>query len=602
MKRFAIVAGLAGLSVSLDVHAEDSVAPVIVTATRTAQTADEALAAVTVITREQIDASQAKDVAELLRFEAGIDIARNGGPGQQTSVFLRGTDSNHTLVLIDGVRVNPGTIGAPAWQNIDPAMIDRVEIVRGPRSTLYGSDAIGGVIQIFTRRATTGTRVTASAGGGTFDSQDGAIGAHHASSHWRAGADVSRQVSDGYPARTDATTDSGYNNTSINAYGGLTFGAFDAELSHWQASGRTAYHDFLLLPLSQDFSNRKTALAIKATPITPWVTILRVGQARDHIDQVQNNDFAHTDRTSVDWQNDLQLGRHNLLTLGAYQADEHTEALSYGTQFDVDTETRALYAQDQLQLGANSLLAAWRTTRHETFGTHHTGELSYGYQFSHAVRAYASYGTAFRAPDSTDRFGDGGNPDLRPESAREAELGIRWQPTTAQRISLHGFLNNIDDLISYQGVWPTGVMTNTDRARIRGVELGYQYQQGPWRVNALGISQNPENLNTGRQLARRAANTLTLGSSYTAGDYGLGGDVLATSSRWDTDYAATRMPGYAVVSVFAQYRLAPNWQLRARIENLFDQPYTLAEGYQTMGRAMFVRLEYGHTSKAEPEQ
>lgn len=602
MKPFVIAAGLAGLSVSLDVLAEESASPVIVTATRTAQTADEALAAVTVISREQIEASQARDVAELLRFEAGVDIARNGGPGQLTSVFLRGTDSNHTLVLVDGVRINPGTIGAPAWQNIDPAMIDRIEIVRGPRSTLYGSDAIGGVIQIFTRRATAGTNVTASAGGGTYDTQDGAVGAHNTGQWWRTGADVSRQVSDGYPARIGASTDSGYDNTSINAYGGLTFGSIDAELSHWQASGRTAYHDFLLLPVSQDFSNRKTALALKAAPANAWVTTLRVGQARDHIDQVQNDDFAHTDRTTFDWQNDLQLGRHNLLTLGAYQADEHTEALSYGTQFDVDTETRALYAQNQLKLAGHSLLAAWRTTRHETFGTHHTGELSYGYQFTPAVRVHGSYATGFRAPDSTDRFGDGGNPDLLPETAHEAELGFRWQLTAAQQVNLHGFLNNIDDLISYQGTWPTGVMTNIDRARIYGVELGYQYQQGPWRVNALGVSQNPENLDTGRQLARRAANTLTLGSSYTAGDYGLGGDVLATSSRWDSDYAATRLPGYAVVSLFAQYRLAPDWQLSARIENLFDQPYTLVEGYQTMGRALFVRLEYGHTWKPEPTQ
>jgi vitamin B12 transporter len=602
VKRFAIVAGLAGLPVSFDVLAEESVSPVIVTATRTAQTADEALAAVTVITREQIEASQAKDVAELLRFEAGIDIGRNGGPGQQTSVFLRGTDSNHTLVLIDGVRINPGTIGAPAWQNIDPATVDRIEIVRGPRSTLYGSDAIGGVIQIFTRRATPGTRVTASAGGGTFDSQDGAFGVHQAGNHWRAGADVSRQLSDGYPARIGATTDSGYDNTSVNAYGGLSFSDFDAEISHWQASGRANYHDFFLLPVSQDYSNRKTALAIKAAPGDIWVTTLRIGQARDYIDQVQSNDFAHTDRTTFDWQNDLQLARHNLLTLGAYKADENTDALSYGTRFDVDTETRALYAQDQLQLGGHSLLAAWRTTRHETFSTHHTGELSYGYQFSAAIRAYASYGTAFRAPDSTDRFGDGGNPDLHPETAREGELGIRWQPTVSQQVRLHGFLNNIDDLISYQGVWPTGIMTNIDRARIHGVELGYTYQQGPWRLNALGVSQNPENLDTGRQLARRAANTLTLSPSYTSGDYGLGGDVLATSSRWDSDYATTRMPGYAIVSIFAQYRLAPDWQLRARIENLFDQPYTLAEGYQTMGRAMFVRLEYGHTSTAKPGQ
>jgi len=603
------VATLATLSLPFATHAaDDSADPVIVTATRTAQTADAALAAVTVIGREQIEASQARDVAELLRFQAGLDIGRAGGPGQQTSLFVRGTDSNHVVVLVDGVRINPGTIGAPAWQNLDPAMIDRIEIVRGPRSTLYGSDAIGGVVQIFTRRAAANTTdVNAGVSDGTFNSRTGTVGVHHGGSGWRAGVDVSRITSDGYPAVIGGTSDSGYANNSVNAYVGGSVAGVDAELSHWQARGKTDYYDFSLAPVSQDFANGKTALTLKAAPAPVWATTLRLGQANDHIDQNQSSDFAHTDRNTVDWQNDLQIGAHNLLTLGAYDAREHTEAVSFGTGFDVYTSTHALYIQNQWKQGAQSLLAAWRTTHHDTFGTHHTGELAYGYQFTTATRAYASYATAFRAPDSTDRFGYGGNPALKPESSRNAELGVRTQLSATQQAYFQVFQNRIRDLINYVdpdgwlGPLP-GMNQNVDEAMIRGAELGYRYLRGPWRVNVEGISQNPENLATHRQLARRAAHSLTLGSSYTQQAISLGADALATTSRWDSDYASTRLAGYVVVSLFAGYRIAPDWQLRGRVENLFNEHYVLAEGYRTMGRAYFLQLEYRHSANPEPHE
>ncbi len=153
MKALRLLLAGGGLFPLVSVAAPAAEPEIIVTATRRAQSADEALAAVTVITRAEIEAAQAQDLAELLRFHAGLDIGRNGGAGQPASLFLRGTESNHTLVLLDGVRLNPGTIGGAPWQNLDPNLIERIEIVRGPRSSLYGPDAIGGVIQIFTRRA-----------------------------------------------------------------------------------------------------------------------------------------------------------------------------------------------------------------------------------------------------------------------------------------------------------------------------------------------------------------------------------------------------------------------------------------------------------------
>jgi outer membrane cobalamin receptor len=152
----------------------DELEPIIVTtATRTAITADESLAPVTVITREDVERTPALDVADLLNVHANIDVARNGGFGQPVSTFLRGANSNHTLVLVDGVRVNPGTIGLAALQNIDPAHVERIEVVRGPRSALYGSDAIGGVMNVITRVPSEGSRWEASLGAGNYGARSG---------------------------------------------------------------------------------------------------------------------------------------------------------------------------------------------------------------------------------------------------------------------------------------------------------------------------------------------------------------------------------------------------------------------------------------------
>ena len=571
--------------------------PIIITATRTAQTADQSLAAVTVIGRAEIAASQAQDVAELLRFHAGLDVGRNGGPGQTTSLFLRGTESNHVLVLLDGVKLNPDRVVAASWQNLNPEHIERIEIVRGPRSSLYGSDAIGGVIQIFTRRAASGTQAEASAGVGRYTTREATVGVSHDAGNWRAGVHASGIDSHGFPARVGGSEDSGYRNTSVNTYGATKLGALDAELSHWQTRGNSEYYDFALAPVDQDFFNSVTALSLKAPLSAAWSATLRVSQLRDDIDQNQSPDFAHTERKVVDWQNDFQLGRHQLLSAGLYLSREHTEARSFGGMYDVDTSTDAVFLQSQWQFGDQQLLAAWRYTDHDAFGGQHTGDLGYGLQLTPALRLTASAGSGFRAPDSTDRFGYGGNPALDPETSRSYELGARLQLSADQTVRLSAFQNDIDNLINYvdpdgfSGPQP-GKNQNVDRARIRGLELGYTLNLRPWWFNLEANAQNPENRDTGRQLGRRATHSLTFGSRYSDGPITAGLDLVATGRRPDSDFSDERLPGYALVNLVGQYRLDKHWTLRARIENLFDQRYELAQGYNTAGRAAYLQVHY----------
>jgi vitamin B12 transporter len=300
------------LAVAFDATASD-ISPtdtIIVTATRTEIPLDQATVPVSVITREDIELSMATDLSELLRFEAGIDIGRNGGPGQATSMFLRGTESNHALVLVDGVRMNPGTIGSAAIQHVSPEVIERVEIVKGARSALFGTDAIGGVINIITRRANESS-FEAGAGGGSFDSRSAFVSAGTRKGSNRFGATVDWQDTAGFPPREDSDIDRGYDNLTFNLYVARDLDRGEVSVRHWQAEGTVEYLDFFLNPVDQGFRNSTTALQFDNELSDRGASKLVIGYMQDHIEQNQSPDFVESDRLSIDWQTKRQNRCHS---------------------------------------------------------------------------------------------------------------------------------------------------------------------------------------------------------------------------------------------------------------------------------------------------
>ena len=587
----SVLAAIAGTS-----HAADET-PIVVTATRTAQVADQALAPVIVIDRATIERTAAIDVADLLRFHAGIDIGRNGGPGQPASVFMRGTDSNHTLVMVDGVKINPGTIGGAALQNIAPDLIQRIEIVKGPRSSLYGSEAIGGVINIITRRAHDGAQGRFGVGVGSFDTRRFNVGAGYGRADARIGFDASALTTGGFPARVESGIDSGHRNLSLNTYAGRRLGAFDVDVSHWQARGNTEYFNFLLAPLDQDFKNSASALSLKTSPRDAWTSTLRLSQVVDEIEQNQSSDYAHTRRNQLDWQNDVQLDERQLLTAGLWASHERTDSRVFGSGFNVTTDVTALFVQDDITLGAHRVLLAARHTEHEGFGGHATWDAEYGYQWTPRTRLTAAVGTGFRAPDATDRFGFGGNPSLAPETSRNIELGVRHALNARQTLTLNAFDNRIKDLVTFSdpdgffGPLP-GANQNVERARIRGVELAYTYRLQPITLRIEGIVQDPKNKTTDELLARRAQRSLTAALVYDLGVYQLGADFIAQSRRKDSDFSNAYNAGYGLLNLTAEWRVQRDWSLAGRFENVFDQNYALANGYNTAGRSLMIEARY----------
>ncbi len=559
---------------------------IIVTATRTEIPLHDATVPVTVITREDIELSLANDLAELLRFQAGIDLGRNGGPGQATSIFLRGTESNHTLVLMDGVRINPGTLGGAAIQHIAPELIERIEIVKGARSALFGTDAIGGVINIITRRAEN-AYVETSAGTGSFNTRSGFVSGGNHGDNGEFGITLNWQQTDGYAPRTDSGMERGYDNLSANLYGSRRLGASEISVRHWQTEGTVEYLDFFLNPVDQDFRNSTTAVQVDSKLADKGTSKLVVSFMQDDITQNQVEDFVKSERISFDWQYSHAFEGHTL-TGGLFSINETASTLSFGEGFEENTALRAAFLQDQWARGRHRSFVAVRITDHETFGNHTTWNAEYAYEISDAWTLTAGLGHAFRAPDATDRFGFGGNPGLEPEVADEAQLGLRYSPGTRHRIDIELYANDIQDLIEFD--LQTFQLRNIAAAEIRGAQLGYEFRGDGFVVRADLVRQQADNALSDERLLRRAEKSATLSYTQDIGEHRFGVSLSANGDR--EDFGGIKLPGYVLANLTAQINLARAWALHARVENLLDAEYQTAAGFRMQERGGFVELKY----------
>ena len=566
-----------------DISASDTI---VVTATRNETSLADAIVPVRVITRDDIELSMAADLAELLRFEAGIEIGRNGGPGQATSVFLQGTESNHTLVLVDGVRINPGTIGGAAIQHIAPELIERVEIVKGARSSLFGTDAIGGVINIITRGADT-SYVDAGVSTGSFASRAAHVSAGRNTANAEFGVSVDWSDSDGFSPRVESDIDRGYDNLSLNLFGMRRLGSSEVSLRHWRAEGNVEYLDFFLAPVDQDFENSVSAIELDTTLSTRGTSKLIVAHMRDTIRQRQSPDFVESERFTVDWQYTHALDKHTL-TGGLYWSGENAESLSFGSGFDEDTGVRAVFLQDQMDFGRQRAFVAARLTDHETFGNETTWNAEYAFDLTPAWTLTAGMGRAFRAPDATDRYGFGGNPALEPEIALNRQLGLRYSPGSRHFVTLELYDNDLDDLIEFD--FATFALVNVAQADIRGAELGYEFRGDAFTLRTEFVRQSAEDAATGERLLRRAGESARLTYTHNIGAHRLGLSVLASGDR--VDFGGTPLSGYVVTTLTGQLQLARDWQLNARVENLFDERYETAASFRMQELSAFVELRY----------
>jgi vitamin B12 transporter len=550
-----------------------------------------------VIDRATIERSNAGDATELLRFHAGLDVASNGGPGQPTALFIRGTESNHTLVLVDGIRINPGTIGLPGLQNIRPDLIDRIEVVKGPRSALWGSDAIGGVVNIVTRRGSQDGWIT-EAGYGAYDTKHASLnGGTDLGKSAALDVGVSWLDSDGFPTRTTDTIDRGYDSLSANVALRADVGDAEVTVQHWRTEGTSEYSDFFLAPVDQDYVTATTAAEVRLPVGQAGEARIAFNHLEDETRQNQSPDFLETDRDTFDAQYDWKWSEVHGLGVGAMYTRERASSESYGEGFRSDTDAVNVYVQDRIASGPHLGMLVLGYTDHETAGSEFTWNAEYGYSFNERrTRVYALAGSGFRAPDATDRYGYGGNPDLKPESSRNYEVGVKHALTPQQSLSLSAFHTDIEDLIDFTVLSYDpfeGINQNVAEARIEGIEASWVYTGSLWQARVEAIYQDPRDRADDSRLLRRAQESLTVGLARAFGPVLFGLDVLASGDRKDFGFPQdVTLDGYVLANLTAQWRVTPGLSLIARVENLLDEDYELADTYNTADRGLYVSMRY----------
>lgn len=574
---------------------------VVVTATRFPQPRSQTLQPVTVITAEDIAASGQQTLPEVLQALGAVEVASNGGPGQPSAIFMRGANAGHTLILVDGMRIGSATAGTTAVENIPLAQIERIEVVPGQLSSLYGSDAIGGVIQIFTKGGNDTAATSASAGTGSYETASVSAGLR------RSFGDTDLSVNAGHfdTAGFDATKPTsalhdpdrdGYRNGNVSAKLAQRFGERnELGLTVLQSDGTTHFDTGAGL----DDVNRQKLFAYSVYSRNQlnerWKSLVRLAESVDdsHLSGTFPGFFT-TRQPQLTWQNDIAVGPGTVIA-GAEYLEQHVASDTPYTKTSRDI--RSAFGGYAGSYGRHSWQMNVRQDDNSQFGPHTTGLVGYAYAPTPALRLRVGAGSAFKAPTFNDLYFPGfSNPDLQPESSRSKEIGARYE-RKGQRLSATYFDNRISDLIVFVVTDPAtfaGMPENVNRARIKGTELAYQAFAGAWQLRAQATFQDPVDEATGKLLPRRARQYGSASVQHAAGPWKLGGEVVASSARFDTpgEDPAARMHGYALLNLTASYALNRAWLLRARWNNVFDREYELVQNFNTPGSNVFVALQY----------
>ncbi|MFZ2724617.1 MAG: TonB-dependent receptor [Methylococcaceae bacterium] len=581
----------------------------VVTATRSEQDTSELAAGATVYTRKDIERLQVNTLPDLLKNSIGIDMVQAGGYGKTTSLFMRGTNSSHLLVLIDGIKVGSASLGQTAFEFIPIDQIERVEIIRGPLSSLYGSEAIGGVIQIFTRKGSGASQqptVVVNTGGGSYDTAKASASVSgNVNNSWYAFS-ASHLTSQGFNSRQPIVDWSGklasepdrdgYENTSGNAKIGHRF-ANNAEIEAFfmRSEGTTNYDGN---PNKTNFAEQVVGITGNMQIMSDWKATLRLGQSLDNNTQfMPDGSFFsrfNTSRWNATWLNHFNLNDNHQLIIGSdYRLDE------------IDSDTRYI-KNSRYDFGGfaelhsrvfdkHFLTASLRGDGNEAFGNYVTGSIGWRYHAPLGLSPFASFGNAFKSPTFNDLYWPGANPLLKPEESQSVEAGITGEHSWG-RWEVRAYHTTIDNLIAWN---PSPTATNpwrwlpdnVNKAQIDGLEteIGTQFYDYNVKLNLNLL--NPHDVSHQTRLMNRADKLLSFDVSKSIQQFDLGTTVLAQGERFN---GVNNTAGFVTIDLRAAYHVNKNWLLSAKLSNLLDQNYQTISTYNSAGRNFFISVQYTH--------
>lgn len=593
-------------------------ATTVVTAARTSTLLDETLADVRVVTSAQIESAGGRSLAEVLQRFAGVQMSSNGGRGNTQSVYIRG--SKQVVLLIDGVRYGSATLGTPTLESLPLEAIERIEVVHGPASALYGSDAIGGVIQIFTKQGKGVQQAFAPHAALTWGRagyQKAEGGFAGAQSGWNYSLNMARVIDPGFSAtnrkssefRSDADK---FNQTSLTAALGYAFNAdwrLDANLM--QARSYSEFDQgYIYLPngssppVDGSYSQLRAAtsqLKLTGKLASDWTSSLSVSASDD--DQRAHHRVAghaerygdrfQTQQTEYKWGNEIRTPV-GMVVAGLERLEQKVTS---SEQYDrTQRSTNAAYAGLNGSQGAHSWQVNLRRDDNSQFGGYNTWGLSYGYQLLPGLRAHASRASSLKAPTFNDLYYPySGNPNLRPESAKGNEIGLDWN-LGAHSFKLTGFDNQVQNLIAWAPADPSDFMGmwlpfNVDSARLKGWSLGYSTAWQGWSLAARYEHLDARDGYGARMTDRLPEHQATLSLDKRIGAWKFGASALYAGQRTD-QRGQVALASYTTVDAYAEYQFAKDWSAQARIANLTDKNYETAYGYNQRGRAGFVTLKW----------
>ncbi|WP_370980856.1 TonB-dependent receptor domain-containing protein [Agaribacterium sp. ZY112] len=598
--------GLAISAAALNTFAQDEPATIteetVVTANLTKQSSFETLASVDVINTQELQKLQISNFADALNLLSGIDVTQSGGPGTPVSVFSRGTSSQQTLMLINGQRFSSATNGFSSIQLLDPALMARTEYVRGSRSALYGSEAIGGVLQFFTFEEGKQPENWGLAEAGSYNTLRAAAGSRGTIDATTYSIGVAAVDSDGFDSQENNDNgnddNDGFTNKSLNlSIKQELEGGFDIGLTHLQSKAENDYDSLYVVNPSRKQDLRVTQVSGGYTSDSLYSTRLNLAESKDHskernTDENVATSYFETVRQSAYWLNNFQFNESTLLNIGLDYHQEKVDAdFGYNDFFTgepatytkTERDNTALFAQLQLNLNKVDIDLGVRQDDNSSYGTQTSGSAAAGYSFSDTYRAYISVAEGFQAPSFNALYYPGsGDSEILPQESLNQEIGLkaRYQNWNWQ---VAAYKNEITNLIEWipdeSGNWkPYNVTVD-----IQGIDLSAQAKLGAFTLAGNATYVDPEYKELGMIVQKRSKEKLNLIFGHDIGniDYG-----LIASYYGKREALGDFLPDYSLFDIYGNYALNSNVTLSAKVQNLADEDYVITPGYNTSGRTV----------------
>nr|WP_307863049.1 MULTISPECIES: TonB-dependent vitamin B12 receptor BtuB [Providencia] len=593
----------------------------VVSANRFEQPISSILAPVTVVTREDIDHWQSNTVIDVLRRLPGVDIAQSGGMGQQSSLFIRGTESRHVLVLIDGVRLNQaGISGSSDMSQIPISLVQRIEYIRGARSAVYGSDAVGGVVNIITRRDNDGTTLNAGIGSHSYQNYNGStqqkigenttVTAAGAYTHTKGFDLAPKDVS---PRQYDKD---GFLSKSL--WLGIEHQFSSEILAYARAYGydnRTNYDVSEYAGLSVDtrkLYSRTYETGLKYHQGKYSSSLMgSYGYSKDYNFDPRKGQYSESANLDESKQYNIQWGNSYLLDKGNISAGvdyqrQSIEPSSYAMISEKQTlNNTGIYLTGQYAIiDSVTAEAAIRSDHHSEFNWHTTWQSGLSWEFYEGYKLIGSYATAYKAPNLTQLYAYSssaygttlGNPNLKPEESKQWEIGV--EGTTGPLFwQVNAYHNDIDNLIAYKAGNPISSYENIGEAEIKGIEWVGEFETGVLHHQVTYQYVDPRNKKTDKVLERRAKQQVKYQLDWAIDKVDMGLTYQYIGSRYDNDYSQfpsrrVKQGGVSLWDLTAAYPITSHLTIRGKIANMFDKDYETAYGYRTAGREYFLTGSY----------